>query len=90
MLSLNLGTPSTPSPPLPLPTPARLAMALALTTAWRSCRYFSSHLREFVDSEHFQHIPLCFNILTDGEPDSKDKFERNLRRLGYSALAPSQ
>ena len=46
-------------------------------------RYFGRNLPKFVDSKRcdLQNKAICFNIVTDGEPNDKNKFEKELRYL---------
>eukprot|EP00128_Syssomonas_multiformis_P012681 Colp12_sorted_trinity150504_noHs@23539 len=43
--------------------------------------YFTQLLNEYARSTQYQHVPLCYNVITDGEPDDKYSFEQSLRML---------
>lgn len=43
--------------------------------------HFTQQLRHFVGTEDYVHTPICYNIMTDGEPDDKRRFEASLRTL---------
>ena len=49
-------------------------------------RYFGDNLETIIkpshpDSDYNLDIPICFNIITDGEPDNRPQFELQLKRL---------
>mmetsp|Transcript_36971 Transcript_36971/g.60833 ORF Transcript_36971/g.60833 Transcript_36971/m.60833 type:complete len:487 (-) Transcript_36971:253-1713(-) len=45
-------------------------------------RYFGRNLSKFIgDDERFAHKPICYNVITDGQPNSKTAFERELKYL---------
>lgn len=44
-------------------------------------QYFTNCLQDFINSENYKNIPICYNIITDGEPNSSVSFERRLRKL---------
>lgn len=41
-------------------------------------------LRTLVNSENYKHMPICYNIITDGEPTNKIAFETSIRNLSKS------
>ena len=43
--------------------------------------YFTTSLKSFIDKEHYHQIPICYNILTDGIPNCKLRFENRLKNL---------
>ena len=43
--------------------------------------YFITSLKSFIDKEHYDQIPICYNILTDGIPNCKLRFENRLKNL---------
>ena len=43
--------------------------------------YFSKSLHQFIQSDNYRETPVCFNILTDGEPNDRFRFESKLREL---------
>ena len=43
--------------------------------------HFTDQLRHFAGTDDYVHTPICYNIMTDGEPDDKHRFERSLRTL---------
>uniref|UniRef100_A0A6C0J019 RING-type domain-containing protein n=1 Tax=viral metagenome TaxID=1070528 RepID=A0A6C0J019_9ZZZZ len=43
--------------------------------------YFIKSLREFINDDMYNQIPICYNILTDGNPNSRYSFENKLKEL---------
>jgi hypothetical protein len=43
--------------------------------------YFITSLQSFINMEHYNQIPVCYNILTDGNPNCKLRFEHRLKNL---------
>lgn len=44
-------------------------------------QHFKNSLHTFINSENYQHIPVCLNFITDGMPNSSSSFESQLRYL---------
>jgi hypothetical protein len=43
--------------------------------------YFIKSLHKFIQSDNYRETPVCFNILTDGQPNDRHRFESKLREL---------
>jgi hypothetical protein len=44
-------------------------------------QYCKNSLHTFINSDNYQHIPVCLNFITDGMPNSSSSFESQLRYL---------
>lgn len=44
-------------------------------------QHFKNSIHTFINSDNYQHIPICLNFITDGLPDSASSFESQLRHL---------
>eukprot|EP00040_Diaphanoeca_grandis_P022507 m.121089 g.121089 ORF g.121089 m.121089 type:complete len:507 (+) comp28844_c0_seq16:276-1796(+) len=44
-------------------------------------QYFVRHLKDLISTMEYQLYPICYNLITDGEPDNKASFEIALRNL---------
>eukprot|EP01084_Bolivina_argentea_P035436 65732_1 len=44
-------------------------------------QYFGRNLGKFIDCSKYKNKAICYNIVTDGEPNNKSKFEKELRYL---------
>lgn len=43
--------------------------------------YFIKSLHQFIQSDNYRETPVCFNIITDGQPNDSHRFESKLREL---------
>lgn len=50
--------------------------------------HFARSLRRTLSSRVHQRAPICYNIITDGEPNSKSRFETSLRNLASTSSHP--